>query len=336
MAAKALINLDPNLDLPKAFEQIAAEQAAQTQGVQQFGAGQDKNIQSIYGQLGGSLQQGVGTVQSIYGNAGSNVQAAYDRAGTGAQAAASSNIGAIGNFAQSLGMDQRALSEVQGRLATQAQRFEERNRTSSAGAQSRLAQIGAGMASVAQLGVQAAKQAEAQNRTDLSRKITDQLARIQTAAASARTGFTAQKVAQTRQAAAEAQKGILQAAKELANEQRAAAREARADARTSARIAASRQSSGPDWLTKFQLQNEENDRRFQRGLESKGPDMNEVARQYDRKVREELGRGNAYEAFAAVVNGDMSWSEAQKEFKTPKGKKLNWDLIGQYVDEWPL
>lgn len=218
MATKPLLNLDPSLDLPKAFEQIAAEQAAQVQGTQNFGTAQDKNIQNIYGQLTGSLQQGVGTVQSIYGNAGGNVQAAYDRAGTGAQAAAASNISSIGQFANSLGMDQRALSEVQGRLATQAQTFEQRNRTASAGAQSRLAQIGAGMASVAQLGVQAAKQAEAQGRTDLSRKITEQLSRIQTSAAAARTGFTAQKVAQTRQAAAEAQKGILQAAKELAEE----------------------------------------------------------------------------------------------------------------------
>ncbi len=333
MAAKPLLNLDPSLDLPKAFEQIAAEQAAQTQGAQNFGAAQDKNIQGIYGQLGNSLQQGVGTVQSIYGNAAGNVQSAYDRAGTGAQAAAASNIGAIGNFANSLGMDQRALSEVQGRLASQAQSFEQRNRTASAGAQSRLAQIGAGMASVAQLGVQAAKQAEAQNRTDLSRKITDQLSRIQTAAASARTGFTSQKIAQTRQAAAEAQKGILQAAKELANEQRAAAREARADARTSARIAASSaKDGGMSWIDKFNLQNEENDRRFLRGQKE---DPAAAKQAYDRQVREQLGRGNAYEAFTSVINGDVSWTEAQKKFKTPGGKRLNWDLIGSLLDQAP-
>lgn len=338
MAIKPFINLDQELDLPKAFEQIAAEQAAQTQGLQNFGTAQDANIRNIYGQLTGDLQKGVGAVQSIYGNAATNTQTAYDRAGTGAQAAASQNIGQIGNFANSLGMDPRALAEVQGKLATQAQTFEQRNRTSAAGRQATLAQLGAGMASVAQLGVQAAQQAEAQGRTDLSRKIQQELQRIQTSAAAARTGFTAQKVESTRRAAAEAQKGILQAAKELASEQRAAAREARADARTSARIAASERSraaSGPDWITKFQLQNEENDRRFQRGLDSKPADPKVAAQAYDRQVREELGRGNAYEAFTAVINGDLSWNEAQKKYKTPGGKRLNWDLIGSLLDQAP-
>lgn len=255
-----LLQPDTSLDLPKAFEQIAQEQAAQTQGIQNFGAAQDQNIQNIYGQLQGDLQKGVQTTQSIYGNAAGNIASAYDRAGTGGEAAAASNQGNIGEFASRLGMDPRALAEVQGRLAQQAATFEMRNRQSSANRQATMQQLGAGMASVAQLGVQAAQQAEAQGRTDLSRNIQSLLQKVATSAAAARTGFTQAKNNQLAKAAADAQKGILQAAKELAAEQRAAAREAR-----------SRAAAGPDWFTKFQLQNAENDRRYERDRAANAP-----------------------------------------------------------------
>jgi len=88
-------------------------------------------------------------------------------------------------------------------------------------------------------------------------------------------------------------------------------------------------------MTKFMLTNEENDRRHQRGLDSKGGDPNAAAKGYDRKVRGELGRGNAYQAFTSLINNEVTWQEAQKKYKTPGGKKLNWDLIGRYLDEAP-
>jgi uncharacterized metal-binding protein len=318
MAAKALLNLDPALDLPKAFEQIAAEQAAQTQGVQQFGAAQDAGIVKNYGQLTGDLQQGVKTTQSIYGNAAGNVQSAYDRAGLGGQAAASQNQAAIGEFASRLGMDPRALSEVQGRLAQQAQTFDLRNKQASTQRQGNLQQLGAGMSAVAQLGVQAAQQAEAQGRADLSRKVQALLQNVQTSAAQARSGFTAQKLNQTALAVQTAQKEMLQIQRQLVNDQRVAQREAAAAARAA-------KSAGPSWEDKFALTNAEYDRR-QANKPGTAPNPFDLVME-EIKGDPRFAQGtHALDAILAAAGG-MSQADLQKQFKTPGGKKLNWSLI---------
>jgi uncharacterized metal-binding protein len=316
-----LLNLDPALDLPKAFEQIAAEQAAQTQGVQQFGAAQDAGIQKNYQQLTGDLQQGVKTTQSIYGNAASNVQGAYDRAGLGGQAAASQNQSAIGEFASRLGMDPRALSDVQGRLAAQAQTFDLRNKQSSTQRQGNLQQLGAGMSAVAQLGVQAAQQAEAQGRADLSRKIQALLQGVQTSAAQARSGFTAQKLNQTAKAVADAQKEMLTIQRQLVNDQRVAQREAASEARAAARAS----SAGPSWEDKFALTNAEYDRRQSNKPGAAPNPFDQIMEEIKNDPRFAQGT-HSLDAILAAAGG-MSQKDLQSQFKTPGGKKLNWSLI---------
>lgn len=319
--ARTLLNLDPNLDLPKAFEQIAAEQAAQTQGIQQFGATQDAGIQKNYQQLTGDLQRGAQTTQSIYGTAANNVGAAYERAGLGGQAVAAQNQGQIGEFASRLGMDPRALAEVQGRLAQQAQTFDLRNRQSSAQRQGNLQQLGAGMSAVAQLGVQAAQQAEAQGRADLSRKIQGLMQTVATSAAQARSGFTKQKLGQTYQAVADAQKEMLQIQRQLVNDQRVAQREAASAARAAARSGA----SGPDWMTRFMLQNEEYDRR-QSNRPGPEPNPFDLIMQEIKSDPRFAPGTHSLDAILAAAGG-MSQKDLEKQFKTPGNKRLNWSLI---------
>jgi hypothetical protein len=317
MAARPLLNLDPNLDLPKAFEQIAAEQAAQTAGIQQFGASQDAGIQKNYQQLTGDLQQGVKTTQSIYGTAANNVGAAYDRAGLGGQAAAAQNQGEIGEFASRLGMDPRALSEVQGRLAQQAQTFDLRNKQSSLSRQGNLQQLGAGMSAVAQLGVQAAQQAEAQGRADLSRKIQGLMQTVTTSAAQTRAGFTQQKLQQTAKAVADAQKEMLTIQRQLVNDQRTAQREAASASRAA-------KSAGPSWEDKFALTNAEYDRR-QSNKPGTAPNPFDLIME-EIKADPRFAQGsNSLDYILAAASGMDSKSLGS--YKTPGGKKLNTALL---------
>ncbi len=342
------LQLDPTLSLPDAFKQIETDRSAQQAGTEQFGKTQDTNIQNIYGQLQGDLNKSSGTIQSIYGVAAGNVGAARDRNALGAQAANAQVQTGIGDFASRMGMDSRATGEVQGRLAQQAQTFALRNQTSAQQRQGNLAQLGAGMASVAKLAAQASQQAEAQNRTDLSRRIQTEIAKVNASAASAKTGFTALKVQQTAKIAYDAQKAIIQAQKELMTEQRATNRANQADARANARAAssdaranaraaqsASNKSSGPSWMDKFNATNAENDRRFQRGVDSKAGDP--APAEYDASARQALGGPgtNGYTAFKAVMNGTTSLQDAKKQYKTPGGKSLNWGLIGDLIKNAP-
>lgn len=221
MAKSPILSLDPNLDLPTAIAQIAQAESAQRQGLEQFGTSQDANIQNIYGNLKEDLQQGATAVQSVYGNAAKNVEGTYERAGLGGQTAAASNMGAIGEFANRLGMDPRALAEVQGGLAKQAQTFDLRNRQSSVQSQTNLHQLGAGMSAVAQLGIQAAAQAEAQGRSDLSKKIQTELQRIASSASELKSGFTTIKANQAAQAAMDAQSNLTKIQLELERASRA-------------------------------------------------------------------------------------------------------------------
>lgn len=325
------ISLTDSMDMPAAIAAISQDQTAQTQGVQQFGQAQDQNIQNIYNTLGGDLQKNAGAIQSIYGNAGGNIAAAYDRAGTGGQAAAAQNQGAIGNFATSIGMDPRAVGEVTGRLAQQAQTFDLRNKQSSANRQANMAQLGAGMTAVAQLGVQTAQQAMAQGRTDLARKLVTEVQRINTSASQQKAGFTAIKANQAAKAAAQAQTAILQAQKQLMAEQRADARSAASDARAAARAGA----SGPDWYTKFAMQNAEADRRSQNAANAKIPAGQAEQQAYLKTLQQQLGTGsNGYAAVKAVLDG-ATLSDAKKQFTTPAGKPLNWKLLTDLINRAP-
>jgi hypothetical protein len=320
------------LDLPTAMAAIAQDQTNQTQGVQQFGQAQDQNIQNIYNTLGGDLTKNTQAIQSIYGNAGGNVAAAYDRAGTGGQAAAAQNQGAIGNFATSIGMDPRAVGEVTGRLAQQAQTFDLRNRQSSASRQANLAQLGAGMTAVARLAQQTADQAKAQGRTDLARKLATEVSRINASASQQKAGFTAVKANQAAKAAAQAQTAILQAQKQLMSEQRADARAAASDARAASRASA----SGPDWYTKFAMQNAEADRRAQNAADAKINPQTIAQDAYMQQVQKQLGRGsNGMAAVDSVLSGKMTLAQAKSQFTTPAGKKLNWGLLTDIINKAP-
>lgn len=324
-ARPPLLNVDPNMDLAKIMEQLNQAQTTQSAGVQAFGASQDQSITGIYDQLKGDLGQGAKTVQSIYGNAAGNVGAAYDRSALGNQAAASQTQGEVGGFAQSIGMDPRALAEVQGRMAQQAATFDQRNRQSSMNRQGNLQQLGAGMAAVAQLGVQAAAQAEAQGRADLSRKIQLELQRIATSAAEAKTGFTNLKAQQAAKATMQAQTELMSIQKQLIS--------------ASSRSSRSSSASGPDWLTKFQLQNEEADRRAQNAADLKAQaDPNYISPEnsaYLKTVGQRLGRGSQGEAATVAILQGMPIAEAQQTYKTPKGKSLNWKLIQDLVNKAP-
>ncbi|MGH9982412.1 MAG: hypothetical protein ACRD8W_00460 [Nitrososphaeraceae archaeon] len=236
------------------MKQIEAERTAQVAGTQQFGTDMDTRLQGIYGQLVGAQQQGVQTTRGIYDTASKNIASAYG-GGSDIAAAGSQQVQSqISSLAQRLGLGDKALSEVSGRLGEQAAGFQFRNQASAADRLGTMQQLGASMSGVMEMGVSTARQAMAQGRDDLARRVAGMIAKINSSAAGTRADFTGIKAQQTQQALMEAQKEMMRAQRELAAEQRSAAR------------AASRSSAagGLDWMTKFMLQNEENDRRYNR------------------------------------------------------------------------
>lgn len=235
----APLKVDPLIDLPTAFSQIEADRAAQVGDVNSFGKSQDQNLQNIYGQLQQGLGQSSAAQQQNYGTAASNIGKAYDVAGTNTDAASAQVQGGIREMAQRLGLDTGALNQVAGTLAQQAAAFDQRNASSKANRVTSMDELGAKMGAVAQMGIQAAQQAEAQGRKDLSTRITTELQRIQASAARARTDFTGIKTQQLYRETLQAQSEIRQATAQLVSEQR----QQRAQADSEARMQASQANS---------------------------------------------------------------------------------------------
>jgi hypothetical protein len=237
MARSTILTVSPDLDLDKGFAQIEAERLAQVQGAERFGQDMDARLQAIYGQLTGALQQGARTTGTIYDNASQQVRSAYEGAGATSAAGAQQVQSRLAERAGRLGLDQRALAEVSGRLGEQAMGHQFRNQTSMADRMATQAQLGAGMSAVSQFAINAAQQAAAQGRQDLARRIATEIQRANTLAAAARTDFTAVKANQAARAAAAAETEARRAMAELVREQRAAARAAASEARANMRAA---------------------------------------------------------------------------------------------------
>lgn len=217
-------------ELTSALKMIEGIRSSQTAGLQAIGSSQDSNIQQIYGNLQQGLGQGAQAIQGVYDRGVQNVQSAYGLGGQQANAASAGAMAQIGDNANRLGMDPRALAEVQGKLATQAGMYATRNAQSSMERSATMTQQGAGNTAIAKMAIESAKQAEALGRTDLSRKIMLELSKANTAAQTSITGATSAATSRaaerSNRAAAEANASM----KQLISEQRAAAREARSAA----------------------------------------------------------------------------------------------------------
>lgn len=231
MARTKLPATPQDTELSSALKMIESNRTSQVGGIQGLGTAQDSNISSIYNNLRGGLQQGVQDTQAIYSRGGQNIKSAYDMGGAQAGAANAGAMSQIGDNASRLGMDPRALAEVQGKLATQAGMFATRNAQSSAERQATMAQQGTGMTAISQMAVQAAQHAEAQGKKDLSQRILTEVAKANSSAATQKTGATNAAAKQAEAASARAQAQASSAMKSLLSEQRAAARDARANAR---------------------------------------------------------------------------------------------------------
>lgn len=209
---------------------INKNQTSQVGGIQALGSAQDTNISNIYNNLRGGLQQGVTNTQAIYDRGGQNVRSAYDMGGAQAGAANAGAMSQIADNATRLGMDPRALAEVQGKLATQAGMFANRNQQASVDRSATMAQQGAGMTAISQMAVEAARQAEARGRSDLSKKILTEVAKANSSAMTQKAGATNIAANQSARASARAQAEAASAAKQLMAEQRSMAASRRADA----------------------------------------------------------------------------------------------------------
>lgn len=225
MAVKPKITQDG--ELQSALQMIEGIRSSQVGGIQALGSQQDANIANIYSTLQGGLEQGAQNTQAIYDRGIGNVQSAYGMGGAQAGAANYTAMSQIAGNAGRMGMDQGALAEVQSKLAQQAGMYGERNAQSSKERSATMAQQGAGFGAIAQLAVEAAKQASAQGRTDLSRKILQEIQGANTSAAQMRVGATTDATNRSAQAAANAQREAQSAMAELIREQKALEREAR-------------------------------------------------------------------------------------------------------------
>lgn len=223
----------PKDQLASALGMIETTRASQVGGIQALGTAQDSNISSIYNTLQGGLQQGARNTQAIYDRGGQNVRNAY---GLGGQQAGAANAGAMSQISDNssrLGMDPRALAEVQGKLSMQAGLFANRNAQSSRETSATMAQQGAGMTAISQMAVQAAQHAAAQGKMDLSRRILQEVSKANSAAGVQKAGATMEAANRTAKEAASARAEAAAAMRAVASEQRAAAREARAAERSS-------------------------------------------------------------------------------------------------------
>ncbi len=212
-------------ELTSALQMIEGIRSSQVGGIQALGSAQDTNISNIYNTLKGGLQEGVKTTEGIYDRGGQNVRNAYALGGDQASAANYSAVERISGNAGRMGMDPRALAEVQGKLSQQAGLYAQRNDQSARERSSTLAQQGAGFSAIAQMAVEAAKHAEARGRSDLSNRIMAEVAKANTTAAQGRLGATQDATNRSARAAADAQQKAESASAELLREQRRMQRE---------------------------------------------------------------------------------------------------------------
>lgn len=222
-------------ELISSINMIEGIRNSQVQGIQSLGNAQNANIQQIYGTLRGGLEQGAQTTQGIYDRGARNIQSAYGLGGRQSQAASLGAISQIADNAGRLGMDERALGEVTGKLATQAGLYANRNQQSARERTATMAQQGAGNTAIARMAIESARQAEALGQQDLSRRIMSEVAKANSSAATQKAGATTAAASRAAAAAARAQAEAQSAMKQLISEQRAAARDAAAEQRRAAR-----------------------------------------------------------------------------------------------------
>lgn len=314
MARAPFLSLSPDLDLQQGMAAIERERLGQQQGMERFGSDMDTRLQGIYGQLIGAQQQGVGTTQGIYNQGTAGIANAYQGGGDAASGAAAQVQQSLRDMAQKLGLDERAVAEVSGRLQEQATGYTYRNQASMMDRIGTMQQLGASMAGVMQMGVRAAQQAMAQGRQDIARRVATEIQRVNTMAAAARSDFTGIKADQTRRAVMEAQKEMMQAQAELQREARASAREARSAARA--------RSGGSPYAAADQAMQEA---RFEAWLEDRS-----APHPFDAYYNEISAPGRFGPQAMSYIDarmGGMSAKDAEKRFKTPKGKTLDTNAL---------
>lgn len=218
-------------ELESALKMIEGIRSSQTGGIQALGTEQTSNISNVYNTLRGGLNEGASAIQGIYDRGGQNVRNAYGMGGAQSAAANMAGMDRISGNASRMGMDQSAISSVQSKLAEQAGLYDRRNAQSAAERSATMAQQGAGHSAIAQMAVQAAHQAEAQGKTDLSKRIMTEIAKANTTAAQGRLGATQDATNRSAKTAAEAQRDAESAMAELVREQKELAREERRAAR---------------------------------------------------------------------------------------------------------
>ena len=222
-------------ELINSINMIEGIRNSQVQGIQSLGAAQNANIQQIYGTLRGGLEQGANVTERIYQRGGQNIKNAYGLGGQQSQAAHVGALSQIQSNASRLGMDERALGEVTGKLATQAGLYANRNQQSARERVATMAQQGAGNTAIARMAIESARHAEALGQSELSRKIMAEVSKANSSAATQKAGATTAAANRAARAAAEAQREAQSAMKQLISEQRAAAREAASEARRASR-----------------------------------------------------------------------------------------------------
>ncbi len=209
-------------ELSSQLAMIEGQRTSAIGGMQALGTAQDSNISNIYGTLRGGLQQGAQNTEAVYARGGQNVRSAYEMGGAQAGAASAGAMSQITDSASRLGMDERALAEVQGKLSTQAGMFANRNQQSSRERSATMAQQGAGMTAISQMAIAAAQQAEAQGKRDLSQKILTEVAKANSSAMTQKAGATGAASARASAAASRAASAANSSARALASAQRSA------------------------------------------------------------------------------------------------------------------
>lgn len=222
---------DPNIDIAEAFKQIEAQRQAQLGAVQNFGQTQDKNLQSDYTGLQQSLTSSIGAQKANYDTGAQNIANTYKNAGAIGDATSAQVQGGVREMAQRMGLDDKALQSVQGNLATQAAAFGQRNAASEAGRISSMQELGSKMGAVQQLGIQTAQKAEAQGRSDLSKRLITEVQRVQTAAQQSQADFTGVKSQQLAKQTMQLQATVRQATAQMMSEQRQARSQALSEQR---------------------------------------------------------------------------------------------------------